>query len=141
MEKYRVEKVYHTKGTFHQELDLRGLNKSACARYKRFCVYRLKPMFRVGTTIKLYPISNPLSSAYKAYSYKIGDKHFVDVQMVPVTDNGLEHFYDDMSWFDAVRLKYDVMCALHDRNIQPTLNAANNLRLLLFNPANTIKTL
>lgn len=141
MEKYRVNKVRHCKGDCHQTLDLVGTNRSASSKLDGFHVFRMVPMFRVGTTIKLYPISNSLSSAYKAYSYKIGDKHFVDVQMMPVTDDGIVRFYDDMSWFDAVRLKYDVMCALHDRNIQPTLNAANNLRLLLFNPATPIKTL
>ena len=141
MEKYRVEKVYHTKGTFHQELDLRGLNKSACARYKRFCVYRLKPMFRVGTVLKMYKGVDSVASPVKAVSYNIDGKQFVDIQAMPMTEHGLIHFYDDMPKLDALRMQYDVCNVLRRRGIQPTLNAANNLRLLLFNPANTIKTL
>ena len=142
MEKYRVEKVYHTKGTFHQELDLRGLNKSACAQYKSFCVYRLKPMFRVGTVLKMYKGVDSVASPVKAVSYNIDGKQFVDIQAMPMTEDGLIDFYDDMSWFDAVRLKYDVCKVLRRRGIQPTLNAANNLRLMLFSLSNpTIKTL
>ena len=141
MEKYRVNKVYHTKGTSHQELDLRGLNKSACAQYKRFCVYRLKPMFRVGTVLKMYNVVDSVASPVKAVSYNIDGKQFVDIQEMPMTEHGLIHFYDDMSKLDALRMQYDVCKVLRGRGIQPTLNSINNLRLMLFDPVSLIKTL
>ena len=140
MEVYRVENVRPYNGSFYQALDLVGVNKKASLRWKGFRIYRIRPVFQVGDNVKLYSFHGIDGlRAFKAYSYKIGGKTFVDIQTVPVSQYGIEHFYDELSKWDALRLRYDVFCALQDKKIQPTFNAANNLRLLLFDPSIQIK--
>ena len=140
MEKYRVKKVKTNTDDLHQTLDLVGVNKSAMPHWRDFCVYCVVAPFRVGDVIKVYTDNSP-GRISMAYSYKLDGRTFIDIKFIPLTQYGFEHFYDNMSKLDALHMKYDVMCTLRDRKIQPTLNAANNLRLLLFNPAAPIKTL
>lgn len=140
MEKYRVKNVKTAAGDLHQTLDLVGVNKLAMPQWRGFCIYCIVAPFQVGDVIKVYTDTSP-GRISKAYSYKLDGRTFVDIKSIPLTQYGFEHFYDNMSKLDALRMKYDVICALRDRKIQPTLDAANNLRLLLFNPAAPIKTL
>jgi hypothetical protein len=103
---------------------------NSSAKWNAVYVYRLEPRFQIGDTFKLYT-DNSIAHISKAYSYKINGKTFVDIQLIPQTRYSLEHFYDDMSAIDALRMKYDVACALRTQKIRPTLSAANNLRLLI----------
>lgn len=130
MEKYIVKSVRPQDDDLYQTLDLEGINKAAMPKWNAVYVYRLEPRFQIGDTFKLYT-DNSIAHISKAYSYKINGKTFVDIQLIPQTRYSLEHFYDDMSAIDALRMKYDVACALRTQKIRPTLSAANNLRLLI----------
>ena len=130
MEKYRVKNVRSQGDDSHQTLDLKGINKAAMPKWNAVYVYRLEPRFQIGDIFKLYT-NNSFAHISKAYSYKINGKTFVDIQLIPQTRYALEHFYDDMSAIDALRMKHDVACALRTQKIRPTLSATNNLRLLI----------
>lgn len=141
MEKYRVEAVGPYLEHFCQLLDLVGVSKQAVTKWNRFRIRRSFPLFKKGDVVNVYSFRGIDGlHAFKAYSYRLNGKMFVDIQTIPETQTEIEHFYDDLSWSDALRLKYDVMCALRNKNIKPTLDAANNLRLLLFETSMLIKS-
>ncbi len=141
MEKYRVENVKRN-NTFSQSLDLVAINKKARLSYRKFNVYRVVPCFKVGDKIKIYTTKdNGFSSCYKACSYKLKGRMFVDFYALPQTSSQFENFYKDMSLFDALRLGIDVMRVLRARKQRPTLNAVNNLRLLLFDQHYPIRSM
>lgn len=130
MEKYRVARVCSDKDDVHQTLDLVGVNGDAMPKWMGCHVFRMNPRFNVGDVFKLYTDTS-IARISKAYSYKINGNTFVDIQQIPQSRHQIEHFYDDMSKIDAMRMKYDVVCALRTKKIRPTLSASNNLWLLV----------
>ena len=141
VEIYRVEQVRNSDACSFQVLDLIGVNKKASLKWRGFRVYRIEPKFNVGNILNLYTTDDKNRRIFKACSYKIDGNSFVDIQIKPETQYQVEHFYDDMPKFEALRLRYEVVCALRAQKIEPTFNSANNLRLLLFNPVALGKTL
>lgn len=143
MELYRVVNIKIDYDNSCQILDLVGLNDNAMSERANFCVDRLFPLFRVGAKLRVYTswgIADDLPIDV-AYGYRLQGRTFVDVKKVPNRQGDVIAFYENIHWWAAKRLKRDVVRALRTQKIRPTLNAANNLRLLLFNPAAPIKTL
>jgi len=133
MEKYTIEKVEN----FRTRLTLRGRNKHV-VNYRWVNLPHSMP-FHEGDDFNIF-IEKKLPAETVAYAYKIDGKSFVDLVKKPLTDEQAKHFYDNLSFWDSIRLKQAIVRALLSRGIEPAITATNNLWLLILSDSRNIKT-
>ncbi len=92
------------------------------------------PKIPVGTRFKIYNTREAkcVISIKMALSYKVNGRRFVYIEQRPITDFGIAKFWNDLSFFDRLRLHTDIKQALRHQGVRPALNRCTNLRLLLF---------
>lgn len=127
MEKYYVTKVEHQDMGFAQELEMQH---SKSKNYKQILVSHSMPKIPIGTKVKAYD-SKGLFTVTKAYSYKVNNMRYVELPWRPTTNYGIKKFWNDLSYFDRVRLHTDIKQALRQHGVVPALNKNTNLRLFL----------
>lgn len=89
------------------------------------------PHVPVGTKIKIYT-----DKKYKyltiATSYKIKDRRYITLNLSPYSSvSSIKHFYNRFSAVDGIRFNIDLIQALSQQGIMPSLNKNTNLRLFL----------
>ena len=89
------------------------------------------PKITAGTLVKVYETKdkNPFPLEV-AYSYMAGGKRYVFLPVLPWGQYGLQKFWEKLSWFDCVRLHWDIQQALAHRGTVPAANRNTNLLLL-----------
>lgn len=112
---------------FHQDLNVRRPDNTEL----KTVVGRSMPVFKAGDKIKIYESNSKYLPIELARSYKLNGRRYIDLQMQPRTDSGIAKIYKDLSFFDAVRLNWDIVQALCQRRIMPTLSKYTNMRLFL----------
>lgn len=93
---------------------------------------------QVGDVVKVFRCRD--CGLDQAYSYTLDGKRHVELMTVPLSNYSINTFYDKLSFWDAFRLNRDIKCILVQRNIKPTWNKANNLRMFLRDPFYPCKT-
>ena len=89
------------------------------------------PHVPVGTKIKIYT-----EKKYKyitiATSYKIKGRRYITLNLSPYCHvSTIKHFYKRFSAIDSFRFNIDLIQALSQQGIMPSLNKNTNLRLFL----------
>ncbi|MBE6457453.1 MAG: hypothetical protein E7011_01430 [Alphaproteobacteria bacterium] len=123
MEKYYVYAV-DNHGFFAQSVAL----KNKADRLKQVTVSHF-PDIPIGTKFKVYDTKGSFGITL-AYSYKVNNMRYVDLPWRP-TNHGIKKFWNNLSFFDRVRLNADIKQALRQHGVVPALNKNTNLRLFL----------
>ncbi|MBE6460027.1 MAG: hypothetical protein E7009_03535 [Alphaproteobacteria bacterium] len=97
----------------------------------KILVGRSVPKFKSGDKIRVYETTHKYVPFEVARSYKLNDDMYVDIQMLPKTDRGIREIYEDLSFYDGVRLNWDIVRVLCRCGIFPSLSKYTNMRLLL----------
>ena len=89
------------------------------------------PHVPVGTKIKIYT-----DKKYKyltiATSYKIKDRRYITLNVSPYSSvSTIKRFYERFSAIDSFRFNIDLIQALSQQGITPSLNRNTNLRMFL----------
>ena len=125
MEKYYVLNV-DNHGFYSQSVTL----KNKAGRLKQITVSHSVPDIPTGTKFKVYETKGSFAIT-QAYSYKVNNMRYVELPWRPTANHGIKKFWNDLSYFDRVRLHTDIKQALTQRGIVPALNKNTNLRLFL----------
>lgn len=125
MKKYHVSAV-DNHAFYSQSVTL----KNKAGRLKQVTVSHSIPDIPIGTKFKVYETKGPFAIT-QAYSYKVNNMRYVELPWRPTTNHGIKKFWNDLSYFDRVRLHADIEQALTLRGIVPALNKNTNLRLFL----------
>lgn len=125
MEKYYVSAV-DNHGVYSQSVTL----KNKADRLKQVTVSHSIPDIPIGTKFKVYDTKG-LFAITQAYSYKVNNMRYVELPWRPTTNHGIKKFWNDLSYFDRVRLHADIKQALRQHGVVPALNKNTNLRLFL----------
>lgn len=127
MEKYHVTNVDNQDTALAQKLELQH---DKTKTYKQVVVPYSISEIPIGTKVKAYEIKGGLDITM-AYSYKVNNMRYVALQWRPATNYGIKKFWNDLGYFDCVRLNADIKQALRQRGVVPALNKNTNLRLFL----------
>ena len=109
---------------YHQDLIVRDRQGNTHTQM----IYRSEPQIPTGTKIKEYRC-NDFVALNMATSYKIKGKRYIDIHRFPQSQSAIKSFWQDLSFFDRIVLNAELMQALLQRGIMPTLSKNTNLRL------------
>lgn len=127
MEKYYVTNVDNQDLALVQKLELQH---DKTKTYKQVVVPYTISKIPIGTKVKSYDTKG-LFTTTMAYSYKVDNMRYVVLLWRPTTNHGIKKFWNDLSYFDRVRLNADIKQALRQHGVVPALNKNTNLRLFL----------
>lgn len=127
MDKY---KITHIEDDYVPDITLCGVNKSALPKARETVA---QSGLRVGDSFyKIRSKKNAMGDDYDiAKIYRAQGRVCVDLCFAPISDYYVKHFYDNIYFMDAVRLKWAVARAVRARGDWPSFSSATNLRLLL----------
>jgi len=131
MDKYYVKSIVRMNGQVWANLE-RG------DEIKRIDLFASSVGPQVGDVVKVF--RSRQTGLDLAYSYRLGEKQFVDLMHVPLSNSSINAFYDNLTCSDAFRLNRDIKRVLVQRDVKPTWNKANNLRMFLRDPFYPCKT-
>ncbi len=130
MQKYYVQSTDNS--GLCQEVKVTA-GKSPIAIKKTFLLNQSNPL-SVGTKIKAYSHNKGREAGIDiilARTYKIQGKRYIDLMQNNPSDYFVDDFFDNLSFYDSVRLNWDFIQYLCQRKVVPALSKRSNMRLFL----------
>lgn len=114
------------------------INLERRSETKRLDSFLPSAMPKVGDVVKVFRSRD--TGLDLAYSYTLDGKQYVELTYTPLSNASINAFYDKCTFWDAFLLNRDIKRVLKQREIKPTWNKANNLRMFLRDPFYPYKT-